>query len=232
MVGPRHGLNLFQINRGIEHGSEFQARLAMPTVGVFAGPSGRNSHEGFAERGNREFFGALWGWWLSRSNVTSLGQFSRRANKREAADFFGINAKTLDAWIRHGAPVAKRGGLGQPWVLDLLDLCRWRFERGQSAFVAQEPENMEPLDRKAWYESESKRRDLQDRDRDLLRSIEVEEALGRAYATLRECLLSIPEALKRTHGVAPEIAALVKEDVSAALQTTASRLGCLATVGE
>lgn len=50
-------------------------------------------------------------------------------SKGEAADFFNVSFKTIDDWIRRGAPVKSDGGRGRRYELDLRELVDWRMGR-------------------------------------------------------------------------------------------------------
>ena len=163
---------------------------------------------------------------VSKSNITNLGTEYHRANKRQAAEFFDVNVKTIDAWIYRGAPVVARGGLGKPWELNILDICKWYFEQGRAMEPAIPPDLMEPRDRKAWYESEVKRRELQDRDSRLVRASEVGDCLQPALEIIFQHCREIPQKLAAdeiTASTAPHVAA----DIEEALDAMTAKLGPL-----
>ena len=92
----------------------------------------------------------------------------RRVNKAELATWFEVSLPTIEAWIRKGMPIAQRGSRGVPWVIDLLEVAEWRFSGRADNDGEIDPERLSPADRKAWYEGEARRRDLQERDRVVL----------------------------------------------------------------
>ena len=48
----------------------------------------------------------------------------RRANKAELAEWFDVSLNAITGWIARGCPVVQRGGVGTPWVFDLLEVAQ------------------------------------------------------------------------------------------------------------
>ena len=46
--------------------------------------------------------------------------------KAEAAQFFDVSLKTIDAWLRKGMPYVQKGGRGKPWTINLREASKWR----------------------------------------------------------------------------------------------------------
>lgn len=154
----------------------------------------------------------------------------RRANKAQAAEFFDISLPTLESWMRKGAPVIQRGSRGISWILDLNAVARWHYE-GRAEMGEIDPDAMSPADRKAWYEGESKKRDLQIRDRELIPVAEVERTISVAFAAIAQDIRAIPDNLERRHGVSQDVAVSVESALYEALDALAERLATLASVG-
>ena len=154
----------------------------------------------------------------------------RRANKAQAAQFFDITLPTLEKWIREGAPIVQRGSKGISWVLDLRQISEWKYTSTLDGEL--DPNQLSPTDRKAWYESETKRRDLQIRDRELVPAAEVEQVVAVAFAAISQGLLSLPDNVERRTGCLPEVVEAVESVVHAELNGLADRLQDLAPVGE
>ncbi len=151
----------------------------------------------------------------------------RLANKAQAAEFCQVNAKTIDSWIRRGAPVVTRGGLGKAWKIDLLRLAEWRFGPGEELAVDPDPGHLIPTDRRAWYESEVRRRQLNDSDQRLVPRRNLETILPRAEALIGEHLEAMRE-LVESHLTTED--AQVAADTFAELRSALNeRLGELAT---
>lgn len=137
------------------------------------------------------------------------GQSMRMVNKAGLAEFFGVSVTAVDAWIRRGCPVVHRGGLNRPWCFDLLEVMRWRFDRADT-YQPVAPDDMTPQDRRAWYDSEKCRLDLQARCRELIPLEEVEHVMTIAVRTISRALDEIPDKLEAT-GAGPAEVAVARE---------------------
>ena len=93
-----------------------------------------------------------------------------------------------------------------------------------------DPDSLTPTDRKAWYDSELRRRQLQLTDRELIPASELERCLAVAFAALAKSIRSIPDNLERRTGCSPEIAEAVERMLDAELEGLADRLATLAPV--
>lgn len=162
---------------------------------------------------------------MTRSKQNHLPEI-RRANKTGVATFFDVSLPTVEAWIRKGCPVVERGGRGIGWVMDLRAVGDWLHE-GQTGAGGRDPESLPPLERKAWYDAEAKKRDLAERDRELVPRPEMERAISTAYAAVTQDLLAIPDQLERQHGVPVEVAAKVDAAICAAIDALRIRLAQL-----
>jgi phage terminase Nu1 subunit (DNA packaging protein) len=155
----------------------------------------------------------------------------RIANKAQCAEFFGVSLPSIEAWIRKGMPVQARGAKGISWEIDLLEACKWRFA-GQSSGGDVDPDSLDPVQRRAWYEGEVKKRDLQVKDRELIPVAEVERVVATAFAALASDIRAIPDNLERRHGVAGDVAESVEEALNEAMDALADRLSKLAPIAE
>ena len=102
----------------------------------------------------------------------------------------------------------KKGGRGQSFELDLNDMAQWRYGAGEQGDTS--PEELPPSERKAWFESETKRRDLQLRDRELISAAELEPAILTAFSQFAQNTQSIGDMLERRHGISADIAVIVE----------------------
>ena len=165
------------------------------------------------------------------TNLVELSGLSalRQANKAQIAEFFDVSIKAVDGWIRRGCPVLKRGSRSTPWVMDALAVAEWRFG-SQSSSDAVDPDLMIPTDRKAWYESETKRRALQVNDRELISAGEVETVVATAFAALSQGVRSLPDNIERRTGCAPEVIAAIEEVLLAEMDAWADAISTLGPV--
>lgn len=156
----------------------------------------------------------------------------RKASIGECAQFFDVSTQAVQDWLRKGMPVLQQGSRGVPYVIDLLAVARWRFQGvgGSDAAVEVDPERLPPADRKAWYEGETKRRDLAIKAGELVPAADVEQVIATAFAALAQDMLSIPDNLERRHGVPPELAEKVEEGIYQAMDALADRMSKLGPV--
>jgi phage terminase Nu1 subunit (DNA packaging protein) len=160
---------------------------------------------------------------MQRSELSTEVPKIRRATKGEAAEFFGISLRTLDAWIREGAPVAQAGARRIAYVLDLRAIAEWRYTARQSESDI-DPERLPPSDRKQWYDGEMKRREIQVRDRELIPASEVEEVVATSYAAVSQALLSLPDNLERRAGLSADQAERAEDAIHETMNDLADRL--------
>lgn len=160
-----------------------------------------------------------------------IGGGTRCANKAGCAEFFDVSIPTVDAWIRRGMPVVQKGSKSVAWQIDLLAVAQWRFG-AQTTGGSVDPESLEPMQRRAWYEGETKRRELQVRDSELIPAADVERVVATAFAALSSDIRAIPDNLERRHGIAGDVAEKVAAALDEAMQSTSERLAELAPVGD
>ena len=164
----------------------------------------------------------------TNSVAPNLNSTIRTGNKAACAEFFGVSLPTIEGWVRRGMPVVQRGDKGIGWVIDLCAVAEWKF--GNQTSSTADPESMTPIERKAWYEGETKRRDLQIRDRELIPAGDVERTIATAFAAISTGLRAIPDLLERKYGLSGEIAGNVSEALDLELEALADRLATLAPV--
>lgn len=153
----------------------------------------------------------------------------RRANKAEVAEFFDVSVQSIDAWVRRGCPVVARGERLKPWVFDILAVAEWRIS-GRTSDADIDPATLPPNERKAWFDSEIKRRELQERDRELIPAAELESCIARVFAALSHGLRSIPDNLERRAGCSPEVAETVERMIEAEMDAMADTLSTIGPV--
>lgn len=158
----------------------------------------------------------------------------RRANRNGVAAFFGVSVGTVDAWTLNGCPCAVKGSRGVSAVYDLLAVARFRFvQQGEMSFNGSEPKDpefMPPAERKAWYESEIKRRDLQVRDRELIPAEEVGKVVATSFSAIAQTIRALPDNLERRYALPPEVVEGIERTLDEALDGLADHLAVLAIV--
>lgn len=156
----------------------------------------------------------------------------RKANKAELAEFFNVSIPTIDAWIRKGMPVVQRGAKTVPWVFDLLAVTLWKFAPQDDESGPVDPEKLPPAERKAWYDSEMRRRELQKTDRELIPAAEVGQVIATAFAAVAQSVRSLPDNLERRLSLAPEVVDEIGRAMDEHLDDLAERLQKLGTEEE
>lgn len=136
---------------------------------------------------------------------------SRRANKAEAAEFFGVSLPTINAWISKGAPVLQKGSRGVPWVLDILALAEWRFTGG--AGVADDDIPQTPRERKDWYDSELKRLQFEKETGLLIASDDMRTTVAEALQPVMLGMETLTDVVERDAGLTPEQATIIHREV-------------------
>lgn len=152
----------------------------------------------------------------------------RRANKAQAAQFFDISLPTLEKWLREGAPILQMGSRGVSWEIDLKAVAQWRYSSRSEGGV--DPDSMPPQERKAWYESETKRRALQVQDRELIPSSEVESVVATAFQAISQGLRSLPDNIERRTGCSPDILEAIEAALDGEMDALADKLSSLSLV--
>lgn len=124
----------------------------------------------------------------------------------------------LTAWAReadiHHVTLAKRlGAIG-------AEPCgrkgRWDLYRGRDVFKAlfqaqaEEPDLLPAVERKAWYDGELRKRDLQVRDGELVPSDDVRAAMARLARVMIDALVTLPDVLENECGLTAEDAERVE----------------------
>lgn len=149
----------------------------------------------------------------------------RRANKATVAAFFDVSLSTVDGWIRRGCPFIQSGSLKSSWQFDILAVIEWRLSR--DATPKCDPEDMTPIDRKAWYDGETKRVALMEKARTLVPAVELAQVIPTTYSAIAQSVRAIPDNLERRLSLPPEAIEQVAEAIDHALEDLADRMGKL-----
>lgn len=147
-------------------------------------------------------------------------------NKQDLANFFGVSVVSIDRWIAKDVPFIERGSKGVSWKFDLREVAEWYYS-GKRSSGSSDPEEMAPVERRAWYEGESKRQELAVKNRELIPREEVTESVATAFATVAQSLLTIPDTLERKYSVPPEVAEQVQTGISDTLANLKNDMAAL-----
>lgn len=115
-----------------------------------------------------------------------------------------------------------------------LDEVMRVFVRNTAAAMSEDgemdPDKLSPTDRKAWFDSELKKIQVEEKERTLIPAHEVEATLATAYASVSQGLRAIPDNLERIHGIEPELAETVGNIIEAQMDSLANKLESLCSV--
>lgn len=105
-------------------------------------------------------------------------------------------------------PVVQEGRSGVAWIIDLSAAAQWLIARGAATENERphdvsgfDPDTLPPSDRKAWYEAEFKKRQLQELDGELMRAADHERFLAEIIKTITSELERLPDLLERDAGI-------------------------------
>ncbi len=149
----------------------------------------------------------------------------RKANKAEAAEFFGVTPAAIDKWLRRGCPSIQTGALNRQWILDLLEVAKWRYGAREAADDGGfDPDQASPKDRKDWFDSEFRRRQLQERDRELIPAGEVEAGLAALIQQTVRTLDTLGDVLERDCGISGQVVERIHKATDAAREELYQRV--------
>ena len=148
----------------------------------------------------------------------------RSANKKGAADWFGVSLPTLDTWIARGCPIVQRGSKGVPWVLDLLEVAKWRFGADDVPEGEFNPDGLTPRERKDWYDGEAKRLDIAERLKELVSIDSHREEVARICKFFAGFLEDFPDTLEREVNLSPDAVIALQHKIDAMRTLLADKL--------
>jgi phage terminase Nu1 subunit (DNA packaging protein) len=135
---------------------------------------------------------------------------SRRANKAEVAEFFGVSVPAVDGWIRRGCPSVQRGQRGVPWVFDLLRVAEWRFSKPTQDEGEVNEVPTAPADRLDHYRAERERISLEEKMGQLIPADEVRRAMSDMAKQMAATYDMLPDVLEREAGLNGSALAVVE----------------------
>ncbi len=138
---------------------------------------------------------------------------------RQLAALLDVDRATVRLAIERAAvkPAGKRGGHD---VFPLAESLRAIVgRRGQNI----DPELMSPFDRRAHFDAELRRLDLQKKRGEVCLRADVQQASARAFATCANSIRAIPDRLERI-GLSPDMAEETERQIDAALDDLADQL--------
>ena len=130
---------------------------------------------------------------LDQEIINKLGKLT----KKDLSLIFRVTPQAVGQWVDQGCPTVNEQGRGHALAFNLLDVIQWKLSNDESEI---DPEKLSPTDRRAWYDSEQRRRDLQIKDRELIPAEELRESLSIVFNIVAQGLRSIPDNIERNLG--------------------------------
>ena len=69
-------------------------------------------------------------------------------NRNELADIHGVSLPTVDAWVRQGCPIEKRGSRGVQAEFDTAKVSKWRLDRAVADATGDKQQDADEIDRR------------------------------------------------------------------------------------
>lgn len=136
-----------------------------------------------------------------------------------------LDRDRLSRALGDAKPAGMRGGHPVYALADVIPLlCRPGVADAAGGI---DPDRLTPSDRRAWYDSESKRRELQVRDRELIPAAEVAQVVATAFAAIANELRAIGDHLERRGDATAEQAERISQAIDTAMDGLADRLATL-----
>lgn len=115
-------------------------------------------------------------------------------NRTGLAAVHGVSMPTVDAWVRAGCPVVRKGGRGLEWEFDPAAVFKWRMERALAEREKNQPDDMETIERrKALALAMEAELRLAKAKEEVAPVAEFERAWARAFAELQTNILNVPQ---------------------------------------
>lgn len=150
---------------------------------------------------------------------------TRKANRAESAEFFGVTQQSIQNWMQRGCPYLVRGSPGVPWVFDLLSIAQWRYGSKTDEKSGDDPDEMTPKERLDWYKGCREKDAYKRENGELIHVDEVTAAWSKIIDTTKARLMALPMRLS------PKLVAItdlrkaenaIKDEVFAALEDLAN----------
>lgn len=142
----------------------------------------------------------------------------RKVNRSELAEIFGLSLPTVDAMVRQGCPVVKRGRRGTEYGFNTAEVYEWRIQRilDDASGDLNRASLEEAQRRKMQANAELAELTLATRRKQLVTVDAVVEEVGLQLARVRAKLLSIPSHIGSQTKL-PEAEKIAKKIISEAL---------------
>lgn len=116
-----------------------------------------------------------------------------KVNRGELSDVFGVSPPTVDAWVRAGCPIEKKGGRGIQAEFDTAKVAKWLKDRAVADATGDTQQDADEIERR------TKRAKMLQAELELRKAMgevapiaEFERAQAARYALIRQNCINIP----------------------------------------
>jgi phage terminase Nu1 subunit (DNA packaging protein) len=114
--------------------------------------------------------------------------------RTQLAAALGVNAVTIDAWVREGCPFKTKGSRGVSWEFVLPDVVHWQNDRIKRQAIGDGPTDLETArQRKLAAEAELAELELAKAKADVGLISEFESAMAKRYSVIRVNVMNVPQ---------------------------------------
>lgn len=166
-------------------------------------------------------------------------------NKREAAEFFGVSAPTLDAWTRMGMPALTEGTNGREWEFRASAIWAWKCARDDGERIRSEEAaeairvmrlkllggasgdsemSLPAEERRKLYAVQNEHMRMLTAAGDLIRRDDVADGFAELMGLFRDGIGALPDALEREAGLDAKAVALAITAGDALLESMARKV--------
>lgn len=116
-----------------------------------------------------------------------------KANRAQLADIWGVSLPTVDAWVRAGCPIDRKGSKGVQAEFDTAKVAKWHRDRAVADATGDQQQDADEIDRR------TKRAKMRQAELDLAVAMkavapirEFERVQASRYTLIRANLLNVP----------------------------------------
>lgn len=140
-------------------------------------------------------------------NAVQIAQLTSMSKSRIAREW-GVDRRTVDSIVAD-IPPGDKSGANPKWFIKDVAGAMDRYLNGGVVPMAPDgekpdPKDLQPADRKNWYESEVKRLAVEKEQGRLIQDDDHESALVEAFKQLKSVLITLPDVLERDANLSPE----------------------------
>ena len=147
-------------------------------------------------------------------------------NRTQLSEVFGVSPPTVDAWVRNGCPIEKRGSRGVQAEFDTAKVAKWLKDRAVQDATGETQQDEAEIERR------TKRAKMRQAELELAKDMglvapirEFERVQAARYAVIRQNVMNVPaRAVLQLLGCNDEATfkRVLRKELTLALETAAS----------